>query len=96
MKKAIIITVLTSLGLVVLYKSGALDSLVVFLLVGAVPGTNYTISSSAMLTAIACVVLALIFQIAAVKTFYRLSKIRTKRLVLARKKRMPKRRFSQI
>jgi len=48
------------------------------------------------LTAIACVVLALIFQIAAVKTFYRLSKIRTKRLVLARKKRMPKRRFSQI
>jgi hypothetical protein len=96
MKKAIIITILVSLGLVVLYKSGTLELLVVFLLVGAVPGTNYTVSSNTMLLAVACVILALIFQIAAVKTFYAVSRIRTKKLVLERKKRMPKRRFSQI
>jgi hypothetical protein len=96
MKKTIIITALVSLGLIALYKTSILESLVAFLLVGAIPGTNYSVSSNTMLIAITCVVLALIFQVATIKTFYVLSKVRTKKLVLARKKRMPKRRFSQI
>lgn len=96
MKKATIITCLVSLGLVALIQSGIIDSLIFFWLVGAVPGTHYSIPSGVMLLAIAGMLWLLVFRFTAVEIVYACIDKRTTQQRLARKKRMPKRRFGQI
>jgi hypothetical protein len=96
MKKNIIIACLASLGVVILIKSGMIESLVLFLLVGIVPGTNYVVPSSVMLMAIFSVVWLLIIRFAAVELFYMFIDKRTAAQKTSHKKRMPKRRYSEI
>ena len=96
MKKAIIIACAASLGLVILVKSGVIDSLVLFLLVGVVPGTNYVLSSNVMLLIIISIVWLFVVRFAAVELFYFIMDKRTKALKATYKKRMPKRRYSQV
>jgi uncharacterized membrane protein len=97
LKKAIIITSVAILCLVVLVKSGVLDSLVIFLLVGQIPGTNFTIPSTLMLLVIVSIIWLLLFRFTAVEALNSASLKRSaKHKVAQRKKRMPKRRFEQV
>ena len=97
MKKAIIITGVAVLGLVILIKAGILDSLLIFLLAGQIPGTTYAIPSTFMLLAIISILWLLLFRFTAIEAVHTVSTKRSaKKHVEQRKKRMPKRRYSQI
>jgi arginine exporter protein ArgO len=96
MKKAIIITCIAGFGLFALAQSGLLESLLLFLLVGAVPGTDYSIPSHVMLLAIIGIVWLIVVRFMAVELFYSYMDKRAKEQKTVHKKRMPKRRFSQI
>ena len=96
-KKTATIIGLVVLATVVLVKSGTLDALVVFLLAGQIPGTNYAIPSTLMLLGIVCILWLLIFRFTAIELVNSASTKRSaKKHVQQRKKRMPKRRFNQI
>lgn len=96
MKKIIIIVSLASLGLVTLIKSGVLGSLALFLLVGLIPGTNYSLSSNMMLVIIMSIVWLVVVRFAGMELFYFLMDRRTASQKTSHKKRMPKRRYGQI
>jgi len=96
MRKAIIITCVSLAGLIILEQSGVLNSLLIFLLVGAIPGTNYSIPSTIMLLFIASAAWLLIIRMTANETFYSVSAKKTKRRPTSHKKHMPKRRFSEV
>jgi Na+-transporting NADH:ubiquinone oxidoreductase subunit NqrB len=96
MKKIIIVACLASLGMLILIKSGMIESLVLFLLVGIIPGTNYAIPSSVMLMAIFSILWLLVIRFAALELFYMFIDRRTISQKTTHKKRMPKRRYSQI
>lgn len=95
-KKAVIISILVLTIVVVLSESGVLNSLLIFLLIGAVPGTTITISPSLMLLTAGAGFWAVIFHFTAGKF---ISSRQTKRLIkkhITRKQNMPKRRYSRI
>lgn len=97
MKKSIVIACLASLGIVLLIKSGMIESLILLLLVGIVPGTDYAIPSSVMLTAILVIACLFVARFAAVELFYMFIDKRTAAEKTSHhKKRMPKRRYSEI
>jgi hypothetical protein len=96
MKKAIIISCISIAGLIVLEQSGILNSLLMFLLVGAIPGTDYNVPSSIMMLLIASVIWLLFFRFAAIEALYSISVKRSAKRIVQQKKRMPKRRFSEI
>lgn len=96
MKKAIIISCVAITGLILLEQSGILNSLLLFLLVGAIPGTDYNVPSSIMLLLIASIVWLIIFRFTAIEAFYSVSVKRSAKRIAQHKKRMPKRRFSEI
>jgi uncharacterized membrane protein len=96
MKKAVIIASLILFVYIVLSESGVLNALLVFLLVGAVPGTTITISPNFMLLGIGIIAWLVLFNLMAV----RIANFATsKRLIgkyITRTERMPKRRYSRI
>lgn len=96
MKKAIIISCVGASLLIILGVSGILDSLLLFLLVGAVPGTNYTVPWSIMLLIIVGIMWLVIFRFALLDSFQAISTKKSTKAHVQRKKRMPKRRYSQI
>ena len=96
MKKIIIITcILTSL-LIILNVSGVLDALLMLLLVGAVPGTEYTVPWGVMLTVILGIVWLVVFKVFLIEPLQSLSTQKKAKKHVTRKKRMPKRRFSEL
>lgn len=97
MKKTAIIASIAVLCLIILAKSGVIDALVVFLLVGQIPGTNYAIPASFMLLAIVSVVWLLLFRFTAIEALHSASlKHSAKDKAAERKKNLPKRRFKQV
>lgn len=95
-KKAVIISILVFVSVLILSESGVLNSLLVFLLIGAIPGTSVTISPTLMLTMAGAGLWVMIFHFTAGKF---ISSRQTKRLIkkhITRKQRMPKRRYGQI
>jgi hypothetical protein len=96
MKKAIILTVLASFGLIVLLNSGIFESLVLFLLAGIIPGTNYAIPSSIMLLCIVSIVWLILFRFMAIEAYIVYINKRSAKKTALHKKRMPKRRFEQV
>lgn len=96
MRKAIIITCISLAGLIVLDQSGILNSLFVFLLVGAVPGTNYTLPPTLMLLLIISAIWLIVIRFTALEAFYSVSVKKVKKQQHTRQKRMPKRRFSEV
>lgn len=96
MKKTVIISSLIILVLLVLSESGVLNSLLIFLLVGAIPGTSINLSPNVMLLVIGAISWVILFNLTTVKLA---DFIKTKRLVtrhIKRHERMPKRRYSRI
>lgn len=96
MKKTALITIVTIISLFVLAQSGIFESLMLLLLVGAVPGTSYSIPPNAMLLAVIASTWLIVFKLA----FSELTTIRTQKRAakkhVERKKRMPVQRFSEI
>lgn len=96
MKKASIITILIIAGLILLIQSGVANDLLLFLLVGAIPGTHYSIPSNVMfltMVGLSWIVLLRFTLLEAIVTYI---KRRAAKPELDHKKRMPRRRFSEI
>ncbi len=96
MKKIVIISSIIFLVLMVLSESGVLNSLLIFILVGAVPGTSIDLSPNMMFLVGAAISWAVLIDLTVVKL---VNFISAKRMIgkhIARKQRMPKRRYSRI
>ncbi|HSW92119.1 MAG TPA: hypothetical protein VLG09_05735 [Candidatus Saccharimonadales bacterium] len=96
MNKKITIAALAVISIVVLIQSGILSSLVLFLLVGVIPGTSYSIPPTIMLLLIAAITWLVLFRLTAVEAIYKYSDNHSVKKHTERKKRMPRRRFSEI
>jgi uncharacterized membrane protein len=96
MRKVVIIALLGFVGLVVLAQSGVFEALIFFLLMGIVPGTNFTVPAGVMLMIIVSVLWLVIFRFVAIEAFSVHAARRAAKLRVQHKKRVPKRRFSQI
>lgn len=92
MKKILLYTFLIVIGLVALVQSGILNALMIFVLIGVIPGTSYVVSPGFMLLAMITIIWVVIFRLAARETLY---SIATKDQTEP-KKRMPRRRYNQI
>lgn len=94
-KKISLVTFIVAL-ILVLEKTSILNALLLFFLVGAVPGTSYSVPSGIMLSFIILSTWVLVFHFAAIHTLQlRLVRHLEKRYADT-KKRLPKRRFGQI
>lgn len=96
MKKHIITTIATLFIAVSLIYTGVLNALIMFLLMGQIPGTSYSVPASVMLALLTMTTMLIIASIV-VTSMQRTTAIR--RLIkkhLAHKARMPRRRFGQI
>lgn len=96
MKRTIILSSITVLATALLAESGALNALVMFLLVGQVPGTNYSISPSVMLLLFGVITVLVLYHVTAVKILHSINIHRLAQKHLARKARMPRRRYGQV
>jgi hypothetical protein len=96
MKKVIITSCIGVAGLLILISSGFFGSLMLFVMVGAIPGTNTTLSPSTMLLIFSGLVALLLVRLTAMDIYYATTHRRIAKQIVERKKRMPKRRFSQI
>lgn len=96
MKKTFIVTIAAVLMYIILFQSNVLESLMLFLLVGAIPGTTLSLPPSAMLMLLFSIAWVVAFRLGimrllAVRNVRRAAKKRAEH-----KKRMPARRFKRI
>lgn len=95
MKKTLILVVLSIIAVTVLGQSGILDALLAFLLVGAIPGTAYSVPSGFMMLLMAVILWLLILQFIPIEVL-RAPKSKRRKAGSKTKRSMPRRRFSQI
>jgi len=96
MKNPYTIAALCLIGIAFFIKAGIANALLLFLLVGAIPGTNYNVPAAAMLLFVIVIIWLVIFRFTILDTFQART---TKRIVEPRsihKKRMPRKRFEQV
>ena len=96
MKQRAVTVGIIFLILFVLGKSGVLDSLLIFLLVGAIPGTDWSLPAGFMLSIGLLTVVLIAFRYTAVALLEELDLRKRTRKHIARKERMPKKRFRSI
>lgn len=96
MKKSLIITSSSILFTVILAESGVFNALTMFVLMGQIPGTNYSIPASTMLALVSATAGLIVVRFIAVRTRYTVTVRRLIKTHLAHKARMPRRRFGQI
>lgn len=96
MKQAISTAGILLLILILLDESGVLDALLAFLLVGAIPGTSWSLPAGLMLTICSIATIAFLFRYTVITLFNELVLRRLTRSYIARKERMPKKRFRPI
>lgn len=96
MNKKIILIAFAIISIVILAQSGIFSALILFLLVGVVPGTSYSVPPSIMLLLIATITWLVLFRLTAVEILYKHSDNHSVKKHTERKKRMPRRRFSEI
>lgn len=78
-------------------KFGVLKALGMFLLVGAIPGTTYSLPASAMFIVLGMIVWLVFCQPTVNRSVYRsIQNARHTKRVVSAQARMPRRRFSQI
>ena len=95
-KIAILVLASVIIGGAILMQSGVGGALMAFVLVGALPGTMYSLSANEMLVIIALITWLLVFRITAVSliSFLQIDRLARKRL--GQKSLLPQRRFGQI
>lgn len=94
MKKAITI-IGASIAFIVLVQSGVLNSLLAFLIAGAIPGTSYNVSSAGMFIIIVSVVWLTVFRLITGTPLETPTVRRSSKKAATRKKRSPKARYKQ-
>ena len=94
MKKILVITALIVIGTVVLAKAGIFDSLMLFILAGVIPGTQYAIPSTFMLLLITSIAWLLLFNLVSFEP--REPAKKTKKKSSPAKKNLPKQRYKEI
>lgn len=96
MKKSYFIISGSIIALLAIAKFGVLQALLLFFLVGAIPGTTISVPSSMMLFLILATAWLVIFRFTALKTFERRALTRLVKTYNERKSNLPKRRFGQV
>ncbi len=99
MRKVIMTVCLAGSAVIILSQFGFFESLMMFLLAGAIPGTSYSIPSNIMYLSIMggiSLVILWFVGIAVLDFFYQLSEKTLSHKAPTRKKQLPKRRYSQI
>lgn len=93
MRKVVIFTLLGLVAVALLIESGMFEALALFLLAGIIPGTDISIPYGVMLLAFIGIAWLVFFRFVVADI---IAKLRRLRRDTQRKKRLPKRRFSQI
>ncbi|HEX7484166.1 MAG TPA: hypothetical protein VF281_03370 [Candidatus Saccharimonadales bacterium] len=96
MKRNILIIASGIIIFCALIKFGFFDALLLFLLVGAVPGTNFIIPPSVMFILTSTIALYVIAQVVTRQAFYAQLVTRLKNRYTTYRSRLPKRRYSEI
>lgn len=96
MKKTLIITGIIALMCAILLQSNILESLLFFLLVGAIPGTSLSLPPSIMLTLFFAIGWVVAFRLVIQKLLAIRSQRSATRSRAKHKKRLPARRFKRI
>ena len=96
MKKFSLIIGTAIIALVACSKLGVLQALLLFFLVGAIPGTTLTVPSSVMLFFILIAAWLVIFRFTALKALEKRALMRLAKAYAERKSHLPKRRFGQV
>jgi len=95
-KNPIIQAALLVLIAIILSELGVFNALVMFLLVGAIPGTDYSLPSSFMLLVMIALIWVIFYKFAGAKAIRSRTAKKLLKRTKAHKKRMPRRRFSEI
>ena len=95
-KPKILLILIAAVGLALFIESGALDAVVMFLLVGAIPGTPYSVPPAFMLLLTVTSIWMIFFRFTVIKRLYSVVRYQASKAKNERKKRMPRRRFGQI
>ena len=96
MKRNILIIATSIIVFCAMVKFGFFDALLLFLLVGAIPGTDISIPSSIMLLSTSTIAVYIIAKITTQQAFYARLVTRLKNRYAAYRSRLPKRRYSEI
>ena len=96
MKKSYTIAALGLIAIAFFLKTGTANALLLFLLVGAVPGTGYNIPASGMLFLFFIPVWLVFVRIITLESVQDWVKNLTSRDPIDHKKRLPRKRFGQI
>jgi hypothetical protein len=96
MKKISFIIGITVVALVACSKLGVLQALLLFFLVGAIPGTDLTVPSSVMFFSILIAAWVVVFRFTALKALEMRAVARLAKAYNERKNNQPKRRFRQV
>lgn len=96
MKNNILLVAAGAATVFILAKIGFFDAMLIFVLVGAIPGTNYSLPSSFMLLASLSALWFLLFRWAALKTISGRAAKKISKTSAAHKKRLPKRRYGEV
>lgn len=96
MKRTITLSSIAVLAIALLAESGALNALIMFLLMGQIPGTNYSIPPSVMLLLLGTITALILYRVTAVKILRSINVHRLAKKHLDHKARMPRRRYSQV
>lgn len=96
MKKIIIGTIIVTTVVIILKQSGILDALLLFILVGAIPGSSTSLSPSMTLTLLTLSSVALFIHLTLPTILNLVHQYRLAKKRQSAKDKMPKRRFSEI
>lgn len=96
MKKISSIVGISVIALIVCSKLGVLQALLLFFLVGAIPGTTFAVPSHIMFFFILVAAWLVIFRFTALKALEKRAIARLAKAYAERKSHLPKRRFGQV
>ena len=96
MKQRVLIAGSIFIIMLALSKSGVLNALLIFILVGAIPGTTSSLPAGFMLALCGLVALLVAFRLTAISLLEEMALRRLTRKYIAYRERMPKRRFRHI
>jgi len=96
MRKLIIASCISASLFIIALQFGFFSALALFLLAGIIPGTNYALSPNSMFAFVIVIGFAIVFRIIWTSRYKKSIVARLAALRDTQKKRLPKRRFSEI
>ncbi|HMI09571.1 MAG TPA: hypothetical protein VK497_04240 [Candidatus Saccharimonadales bacterium] len=96
MKNPYTIVALCLIGIAFFLKAGVANALLLFLLVGAIPGTSYNVPAAGMLFIVLVPVWLVLVRITMLESVQAWIKNQINRGSATQKKRLPRKRFEQV